>query len=120
MGRKLTKSAKEKRKWKQRTPEKPAEIPDSLKHAAIEVLYRLGREPVEIIKLTGFRPNTVYDAVKRFRKAGSSSRRSKNAGRRPSVVTKENLAKVRHMIWRDNEMPIAEIARRLGIDKVSK
>jgi hypothetical protein len=60
MPRKLSDSAKQKRSWKHRTPEKPADLPQKLKHNTVETLYRLGREAIEIIKLTGFRPHTVY------------------------------------------------------------
>jgi transposase len=91
MTRKITDSAQKKRSWKNRTPEKPADLPQKLKHHTIECLYRLGREAIEIIRLTGFRPSTVYEAIKRFQKSGSSCKRSKKTGRPASVVTKENI-----------------------------
>jgi transposase len=105
--------------WKDRDPEKPADIPSKIKHSTIECLYHRGREAVEIIKLAGFRPHTVYDAIKRFQQSSSSAKRSKNSGRPTTVVTKENIKRVRFLIWRDSEVPMAEIGSRLNIDRVS-
>lgn len=119
MTRKVTKSAKVMQEWRKRKIEKPADLPDKLKHATIEFHYRCGKEAPEIIKLTKLQPRTVRRAIKRFQEEGSSARRSMRAGRPSTAVTKENIKKARFMIWRNSEIPICEIGRRLCIDEKS-
>uniref|UniRef100_A0A915ERC5 Uncharacterized protein n=1 Tax=Ditylenchus dipsaci TaxID=166011 RepID=A0A915ERC5_9BILA len=72
MSRKLTDSAKAKRKKKKnRKIEKAEDLPNHIKHSMIEGLYRIGWDAPKIIKETGLGKSTVYDNLKRFEKRGT-------------------------------------------------
>jgi transposase len=96
MPRKLTPSAKEKRLWKKRPIEKPADLPEQMKQTVAEYFYRTGMEPPEIIKTTGIRGPTVNDAITRYQETGSCKRRSESSGRPATAATEENIKKVRY------------------------
>jgi len=118
MGRKKTESAKEKKKWKMREPESAADLPDYLKHATIEFHYRRGKEATEISQITGIRIGTVRKCINRYHETGSGGKNAR--GGRPSTAsTRANVIRVRRIMWQNPETSITEIARRLGISRVS-
>ena len=91
MPRKVTESAKKKRLEKQqRTIEKPTDLPDNLKQATIEFLYRTGKEAKDIIEVTGIRSNTVYDNINRIKETESAAPKPKT-GRPVTDTSKENI-----------------------------
>lgn len=119
MPRKLTESAKKCRLEKeQRVIEKPADVPDTLKQPTIEFLYRIGKDAKEIIKFTGIRKQTVYDCINRFKETGTAAP-APRSGRPATALSAQNVTKARKIISRDPEKSQAEIAKKLGISKMS-
>lgn len=119
MPRKLTESAKQKRLEKeQRKVEKAADIPDYLKQATVEFLYRTGKEPKEIIEFTGISKTTVYDNIKRFKETGSTAPKPRS-GRPVTATSDEKVLKARKIISKNPETSRAVLSRKLGISKVN-
>lgn len=119
MPRALTESAKRKRlEKKERKVEKPSDLPDSLKQATVEFLYRTGKEIKEIVKFTGIPQTTVYRLVNKIKETGTAAP-TPRSGRPATATSDENATKARKIISRNPETPQSEIAKRLGISKMS-
>lgn len=119
MPRALTDSAKKKRlEKKEQKIEDATELPNCLKQATIEFLFRYGKEASEIIEFTGIPKSTVFKAIKRFKETGTCAPKPRS-GRPEVAVTKLKIKQVRKMLWRDAEMPMTEIGNRLNIGRRS-
>ena len=72
MPRKLSESAKKKRKTKaSRVIEDGKDLPSNIKHPMIEGLYRIGWSASKIIKSTGIPQKTVYRSIKKYEESGT-------------------------------------------------
>ncbi|CAK9821600.1 Transposable element Tc3 transposase [Anthophora retusa] len=72
----------------------------------------------DIVRTTGFKKSTVYDAVKRFKETGGSLDRPRS-GRPATAVTPENVKKVRCRIYRNSERSMRKLAKDLKISEGS-
>jgi transposase-like protein len=119
MPRALTESAKKRRLEKeQRIIEKPSDLPDNLKQATIEFLYRTGKDAKEITEFTGISERTVYQNIKRIKENGTSAP-TPRSGRPVTATSKVNIVKARKIISKNPEASRAELSQKLKISKVS-
>ena len=99
MPRKLTESAKKRRKEKkQLVIEKPTDVPDYLKQSNFSTV-----PAKEIIDFTGTAKMTVYDCINRIKETGSSKPKPR-IGRPLTATSKENVIKAHKTISKNPEV----------------
>ena len=81
-------------------------------------LHKAGIKTADIVRTTGYKKSTVYDAVKRFQELGNSQDRPRS-GRPTTATTPENVNKVRCRIRRNSEQSMRKMASELGISESS-
>ena len=81
-------------------------------------LYKSRMKPTDIVRMTGYKKKTVYDAVKRYKESSGTADRSRS-GCPTTAATPENIQKVFCRIQRNCEQSIREMAKKLGITQRS-
>lgn len=83
---------------------------------AVVQLHKGGMKTADIIRTTGYKKRTVYDAVKRYKETGGTADRHRS-GRPTIATTPENINKVRCRIRRNPEVSMNKMATELGISR---
>lgn len=77
-------------------------------------LHKSGMKTADIVRTTGFKKRTVYDAVKRYQETGGTADRPRS-GRPTTVTTPKNVQKIRCRIQRNPERSMRKMAKELNI-----
>ena len=95
-----------------------AKISSKEKRGAILSLYNACKKSVFISNTLNIPRNTVYDAIKRYKKLGSLENR-KRSGRLVTVATIANKEKIRKKISRNPQSSMRAMAKKMKISKDS-
>lgn len=85
---------------------------------AIVELHKTGMKTADIVRTTGFKQSTVYDAVKRFKETGKTSDRPRS-GRPTTATTPGNVNRIRCRVRRNSKRSMRKMALELGISRES-
>lgn len=89
---------------------------DKNQRATVVELHKTGMKTADIVRTTGFKPASVYRAVKRFKETGGTSDRPRS-GRPTTATTPENVNKLRCRNRRNSEVSMNKMAKELGISR---
>ena len=81
-------------------------------------LHNTGMKTADIVRTTGFKQSTVYDAVKRYKETGGTADRPRS-GRPITETTPKNINKIRCRIHRNPEVSMRQTAKNLGMKRES-
>lgn len=79
-------------------------------------LHKAGMKTADIVRMTGFKPASVYRAVKRYKDTGGTAD-SPRSGRPITATSPENVNKLRCRIRRNPEVSMNKMADQLGISR---
>ncbi|XP_015436816.1 PREDICTED: uncharacterized protein LOC107192135 [Dufourea novaeangliae] len=81
-------------------------------------LYKKGHKAKAISKLLKMPLRTMYDAIKRYKETGGCEDRQ-GRERKPTVITSDNLNKIRCQIYRNSVQSMRQMAKTIGINRES-
>lgn len=79
-------------------------------------LHKAGMKTADIVRATGYKKRTVYDAVKRFKETGKTADRTRS-GRPTTETTPANVNKIRCRIRRNSGVSMRKMAQELGMKR---